>query len=887
MLQIPLVSLALFLVAIVTLGLAIYALLNINVRGASPFCFLMVAFTFYIAGFAMELMTPTASGIIFWLKVEYLGIATLPCMCLLLAIRLTGEDRWLQWWPLKLYLLFPLITLFIYYTNSWHHLFYKSFGAICQVYTYYELVIDKGPWYYVNIVYLNLSMLISVILFTRKLKKDVVERQQSWILIIGASGPWIAHLIYLSGLTKGFDISPFGFLLTAPLFAWGVFRNYMVFLIPKARNYLYQSLVDAVLIIDNNKNLIDFNKTAGTLFKTLNRSVIGKPVSEFFTENPEVNELIESPEIQRTQVKLILGNVKRSFILTNSDVTSRADFKLGNIIMMHEITDQMFLLDNLRESEEKYRLIFENTPVGVFQYDISGKITTCNDAFVKLIGSSRKILIGFDINKLPDKVMVKTILDSLHGEVGYYEHEYESFTADKITPIRGLFAPISSKEGAIRSGVGIVEDISAKHLVEKQLKYREEFESILMTLELDFLNTEISEIPHVFNECLMRLGTFCKVDRAYVFCIDQAKGIMQITHEWQSPGLNPELMELKSLTISTIPRLMKDLYDCEIIYLPDLSLIPPDWDDERKLLELYDIQSMIVVPLKFGGELLGFAGFDSIREPRKWNKDEISLLKVLGQIFASVLKRQDANEQLISAKEKAEEASTAKSIFLANMSHEIRTPLNGILGVAEMMRKESEYPGIHKYSDIILTSGNRLLQTLSQILDLSRVESGKMELEIEPVNVDQAIDDVISQYINAARQKNLFMERQHGGEHFILNLDDQLFRNCLSNLINNAIKFTSQGGITISTAIEIVKDRKYAIIRVSDTGIGISEKNLVSIFEDFKQVSEGAKKEYEGAGLGLSLTKSFVELSGGTVRVESVHGFGATFILSYPAPVKE
>ncbi len=887
MLHIPLISLVLFLLAAVTLGLAIYALANLRVRGAPDFSLLMVSLTFYIAGFGLELMTPTASGILFWLKIEYLGISTIPAFCLLLAIRLAGNDNWLKWWPLRLVLFFPVVTLILYFTNSWHHLFYKSIGEVHQVLTYYDLDISKGPWYYVNVIYLNLALLASMILFVRKLRMDLVERRQAWILIGGSLGPWIAHLIYQTGLSGGLDVGPFGFLLTAPLFAWGVFGNYLVFLLPKARNSVYQSFGDAILIIDNQKNLIDFNKTAGSLFKALNRNSIGQPASLIFGKFPEVNSLIEGSDDQRIQVKFGIDNVRRSFVLTNSPVKTKRNHRLGKIIVMHEITDQVFLLDNLRESEEKYRLIFENTPVGVMQYDTSGRITTCNDAFVKIIGSSREVLIGLNMLNLPDKIMVEAISDSLKGLMGYYEHEYHSVTALKVTPVRGFFAPIATKDGQIRGGVGIVEDFTERFQSDRKIQYREEFESILITLELDFLNTEIGEIDHTFNRGLMSLGSYCQVDRAYIFRFDFENETMSNTHEWCSPGVEPQIQNLHSIPNGTLPRWMEKLTRSEIIYIPDLSELPVDWKSEKDILEPQGIRSLIVVPIEIGGELLGFAGFDSVRELRTWNKDEIALLQVLGQIFASVIKRKEANEELISARDRAEEASRVKSTFLANMSHEIRTPLNGILGFAELLQTEFEDPVIQKYSDIILSSGNRLLQTLSQILDLSRVESGKIDLIIEPVKVDKAIDDVIFLFSPTAKKKGLLIERQHGGAHLVLKLDDQLFRNSLTNLISNSIKFTHQGGITLSTAVEVINGKRFGTIRVTDTGIGIQEKYFDSIFEDFKQVSEGVKRNYEGTGLGLSLTKKFVQLSGGNIRVESLPGFGATFILSFPDPVLE
>jgi hypothetical protein len=318
MFEIPYVSLALLLVSAVTFGLAVYSLIHIKIRGGVEFFLLMVSLTLYIGGFGLELSSPSLSGILFWLKIEYIGIATLPAFCIILAIKLAGNPNWLKWWTLRIILFFPVLTLVLYYTNDLHHWFYKSIGEVKLVGYYYELEIVRGFWYYLNIGYLNLALLGSVVLFISKLRKNIVERRQALILIGGSLGPWIAHILYQAGLSNGLDIGPFGFMLTAPLFAWGVFGNHVVFFLPKARNFVYQSFRDAVFIIDNQKKLIDFNKAAGNLFKTLDRNSIGKPAVALFDKYQEMIDIIDQSDDQRYQVKYTIDNVRRSFVMTNS-----------------------------------------------------------------------------------------------------------------------------------------------------------------------------------------------------------------------------------------------------------------------------------------------------------------------------------------------------------------------------------------------------------------------------------------------------------------------------------------------------------------------------------------------------------------------------------------
>jgi PAS domain S-box-containing protein len=883
MIQIPIYSLALFAAAILTFGLALYAWLNRSIRAAKEFGLLMLASALYISGYAMEIQMTTVEGVLFWLKIQYLGIAVIPAACILVALRLTNRDLWLRKWWIRSLLLLPVIILLFYFTNSLHHLFYTGIGEFSIGKDYNLLSIHKGPIYFANLIFLNLSLLLSIILFSSNFRSGNVTREQSIFMMAGSLGPWIGMLVYQFNLSKGLDTGPFGFLITAPLFAWGVFANQIVFLLPKARNSVYESLGDPAIIVDRENRVVDFNRSASVLFKGLDRGMIGKTLETIFFAYPELLAELLNPDHPRTQSRLRFGESIRTFILNRSVVMSR-DHKheLGWVIVLHEITDQVFLLDNLRESEEKYRLIFENSPIGIMHYDQTGKILNCNEGFVRIIGSSKEILTGLDMSKLPDQNLVSAVNQSLAGKLGYYEGEYHSVTALKVTPVRAFFAPISGKDRKILGGVGIVEDFTVRYESDKALRYRDQFEGMLVEVAMQFLSTSVEEMNETFRDGLAKLGQFCGVDRSYIFRFDSDQKLMTNTHEWCAPGISSEIENLQNIPIDLAPKLISELKRSGIAYIPDLSLLGPEWEAERKILEPQGIKSLIIVPIETDEELIGFAGLDSVRDLRSWTKDEIAFLRITGRLFASVIKKKEVNDSLVSARDRAEEANRIKSLFLANMSHEIRTPLNGILGFAELLQTEFEDPVVSRYADIILSSGNRLLHTLSQILDLSRVESGRMELFIEKVEVNQAIDEVISLYSASAMKKGLFINTNPFEGGLTLDLDDQLFRNSVGNLISNAIKFTKKGGITISTLIENIKGKPFATIRVEDTGIGIPEKFQETIFEDFRQVSEGSKRNYEGTGLGLSLTKKFVNLCGGYMEVESEAGFGASFIMRFP-----
>lgn len=256
-------------------------------------------------------------------------------------------------------------------------------------------------------------------------------------------------------------------------------------------------------------------------------------------------------------------------------------------------------------------------------------------------------------------------------------------------------------------------------------------------------------------------------------------------------------------------------------------------------------------------------------------------------ILRDITKRKQAENALITAKEKAEESERLKASFLANMSHELRTPMVGILGFTELLGNfitdESQRSMLEKIS----TSGNRLLETLNLILDLSRIEAGKLEPENYEFDLNEAIRNSIILFENEALKKKLYVNFENDREVLSVVLDERIVRDVIINLLNNAIKFTKKGGVTIRTETAPGISGKSAIITVEDTGIGIPADKLETIFEEFRQVSEGHNRSFEGSGLGLTITKNFVEKLNGSINVVSEPGKGTVFTVTLPDSVSE
>lgn len=245
-------------------------------------------------------------------------------------------------------------------------------------------------------------------------------------------------------------------------------------------------------------------------------------------------------------------------------------------------------------------------------------------------------------------------------------------------------------------------------------------------------------------------------------------------------------------------------------------------------------------------------------------------------------------QELEQARLKADEANRSKSDFLANMSHEIRTPINAVIGMNEMIMREAKDEKIADYSRNIESAGRSLLSIINDILDLSKIEAGKMELTEAPYKFSSLINDVVVMISVKAREKNLA---------FNVNVDETLpdglygdeirIRQIITNVLNNAVKYTEKGSVTLSVNYNRAGDDCNLLVRVTDTGIGIKPEDIDKVFEKFDRADMDRNKTIEGTGLGLTIVKRLLVMMDGTISVESEYGKGSTFFLRIPQKIHE
>ena len=291
----------------------------------------------------------------------------------------------------------------------------------------------------------------------------------------------------------------------------------------------------------------------------------------------------------------------------------------------------------------------------------------------------------------------------------------------------------------------------------------------------------------------------------------------------------------------------------------------------------------LAVPIFRQGQLFGFLGMDS-NQRKRWEHKELGIMRMVVDLFITIWSKQEVERSLVLAIDAAESSNQAKSDFLANMSHEIRTPLNCVIGIADLLAELDPTPLQLQYLEMIQTSGDALLTLINDLLDLAKVESGKLELDPQETDLQALVDEVTSLSAINAQARNLELVSRLGPDvPARAMIDGNRLRQVLMNLMSNAIKFTKEGHIYLNVEAIAQPDGPPCFrFQVQDTGIGITPASLRKIFDKFTQADTSTTRRFGGTGLGLSISRQLVELMDGKITAESVVGEGSTFSFTLP-----
>ncbi|HKJ80126.1 MAG TPA: ATP-binding protein, partial [Prolixibacteraceae bacterium] len=398
-------------------------------------------------------------------------------------------------------------------------------------------------------------------------------------------------------------------------------------------------------------------------------------------------------------------------------------------------------------------------------------------------------------------------------------------------------------------------------------------------ISTELIDVSLVNIDDKINQALQKIGKITKANRSFLFLFKNNITSADNTHEWSAPGVKPLIKEMKDLHVSPSSWWMKKLTAREHILISNLNNetnLPPR---DREMLLTNNVVSLLTVPVFKGDEILGFLGLNSSDKKFEWNDFHTQIIKTISNSIANAISSVRNQNQLIIAKEKAEESDRLKSAFLANMSHEIRTPMNGIVGFLDLMQNANVSAKERKmYIQMVKKSGDRLLSTISDIIEISKIESGQTPVIRTVESITEIMDYLVNTFQPQAESKGLKFKLSENSKKLLnkpvsLKTDKIKLEIILKNLIGNAIKFTSEGGVELGYTLT----HNSITFCVKDTGPGIEQEKLDIIFDRFVQADLDITRPYEGAGLGLSITRAYAEMLHGDIEVKSEPGKGSEF----------
>lgn len=860
--------------------------------GSWSFSALLIASTLYAAGYAGELCAFEIKSMMPWIYMEYLGTSFLPSFLIVFSLSYTYRSEWLRPSVYLLLFSFSSMILLMLYSNSSHHLFYvRTWVDTSGLFPVF--MSEKGPWYWPAQVYSGLAVLLSNVLFFISWRRVGTPYRRTFVvLLVGSLVPWLANLLYLTGKSPWYlDPTPFALGVSCLLFLWGLRMNFLE-LSPLARTLLFEKLSDAILIADPQDRLVDFNPAAQRQLG-LNVQSLGASLKICFgaweSSEPDWHYTPFSNfhcELTQTQA----GHF-RGFELKIEPIYQK-EKHLGYICLLREITLEYQARRELRESETRYRQLFENNPLPMWIYDRQSRFfLAVNEAAVRHYGWSREAFLNLRLDQV-QKATGNVIMPQHNPQENVELHRHITQTGLQIL-VRTTSHPLVFAEKDAE--LVLLQDITEQEQVEKILHYQVELLSLLTHLSTRFIHLPVGEIDTALDAAMGEIGRLLGMERSLIFHL-RAQNKIYSSHEWHAEGIRSMHHKMQGVSAELFPWGMALLKQFKNLEVPDTQALPPEAWREKELWQGLGIRALLVVPMVWQNNLEGFISFDSSSQIRHWRREELQVLETFANMLAQTLARKQAEEALLESNsqleesrfraqamaEEAQAANQAKSEFLANISHELRTPMNGIIGMSGLLLEGNLNTEQRQYASIVHRSGESLLTLLNDLLDFSKMEAQKLELEWLDFDLHALLEDTAEMLAVKAQEKGLDLVCLIEPDVPLwVRGDPARLRQVLLNLGGNAVKFTDQGHILLQARTTIQNNGQQQIeFQVQDTGIGIPTDRQSLIFSPFMQADGSTTRKYGGTGLGLAICKQLVELMGGSIHLNSQAGAGACFYFS-------
>ncbi len=542
------------------------------------------------------------------------------------------------------------------------------------------------------------------------------------------------------------------------------------------------------------------------------------------------------------------------------------------------------------------RAVIDSIPHFIFSRDLNGRFTLVNKAVADFYGMKVHQIEGRLLTQIHDdpsqcRQWIKEDRDTLERGEQWEIPETSTIDANgKQVWITAIKRPLKSGFHQEDQILGVSINMTQQKQAELALSKRLEMERMASSILESFVHCTNEDFHTRMVSILDDICQYTQASRGFLFEMDEETGSAALLFKSNTQD-NPDCSsaqlpdELDAKTMEW----MKPWLDKHVpIATERMDDLPEEAKDFCLSWGNKADSSFMIVPILYHGEVFGFLGVDSCSHG-PWEIEELQFLRNACDLFITVYSKLESERSLVQAMEDAQASSRAKSEFLANMSHEIRTPMNCVIGISDLLREMDPAPAQKQYLDMIHQSGNTLLDLINDILDLSKIEAGQLDLDLTLGNLHTLVEEVSGLIAFSAQTKGLeVICRLAPGVPENTTFDAGRLRQVLTNLLNNATKFTREGHIYIN--IEPVGEKDGQVLlrfQINDTGIGVSPSQLAKIFDKFTQADASTTRRFGGTGLGLSITQHLVNLMGGKVTASSEEGVGSTFEFTIPLPISE
>ena len=649
------------------------------------------------------------------------------------------------------------------------------------------------------------------------------------------------------------------------LYKQGIFFEKFAEMLPEI---VYEIDITGKILFSNQQGLEFFGYKREDLMR-------GMSIADFFPENyPKMVENLKALKLQG-QVSSNEYIVKKRDgtevpVVTHTFATIVNGKITGYRGVLSDISKQKDYENQIKREKAFLEDLYNSTPVAIAITNTSGLISMVNREFTNLFGFSSDEAVNKNINSLivPDELRNEaTEIDKLASEKqkDVRQTVRKDKTGKKIHVSLSANAIIINDE--VVAHLAIYRDITTerKNLLLQEILYN------ISTAALKQM-----DIKEIYPSIVMELSRIWDTNNFFIALYDKTSDTLSLPFFADEKDNFYEIPTSKTITGWVIRQNRSVL-----LKQNDLRIL-----EEEGEVELVGSQCKVWmgVPLKVEGNITGVMCLQDYNDEDKFNQDDLYVLDFIANQIAIAIQRRMILDNLILARQKAEEAAQSKQLFMSTMSHEIRTPLNEVIGITNLLLQGNPREDQMDFIKTLKFSGNHLLTLVNDVLDYNKMESGKIVFEQTQFDLSDFLEEIMRSYSFRSKAKNLKFEiRKENNLPRTVIGDPIRLNQILSNLLSNALKFTNKGSImVIVKELNRVGNKCKMEFIVSDTGIGIPKDKHNLIFDSFTQASADTTRHFGGTGLGLSICKKLIELQGGTISIESEPGTGSIFRFIIP-----